>query len=230
MPLGWAMVAAGGLSLAGSYFGAKEQKKGIDKATELQRELGERQLKIYEQLIAEGRPEREAASQARMEALAQIQKDVMREPGSSKMYQTGLRRGTEDIARQYAALGLVSGGGGSTAFGRATGEFAEGLMGREIEGIRGERRYLAGLGPPTASPSTALGAFGQYGQTQTNIANLGLARSQVQAGFYKDIAGIVGQGLMAGAGGGTGGGWFGGGGGMPQKDPTPWAPMPPSYI
>jgi len=177
----------------GSWFGGKEEKKGIDRATEMQERLGQRQLQIYEDLIAEGRPEREASSLARMEAMKQIQQDVMREPGTSQLYKTGLRRGIEGMAREFAPLGLVSGRGGSTAFRRNVGEFAEGLMGREIEGVRAERRYLAGLGPPSTSPATALGAFRQYGQTQENISNLALARSGIDAGLYRDTIGGFGR-------------------------------------
>jgi len=177
-----------GLStLISDLLAAKEQKKGIANSTAIQKEFGDKSLAIYNQMITEGKSEREAASLTRQLAIKQIEADVQRGPGTSKLFNVGLKRGTEALARQYSALGLVSGGGGSTAFGRATGDLTEGLLARDIEGIRAERRYLAGVGPAATSPETALGAFGLYGGAQTDLSNLALGKASVNAGIYRSI-------------------------------------------
>lgn len=180
------------------WLGGKSQKRqlgAINKAQQQQYELGKRQLAMAEAYMAEGKDEREAFSLARQDGLKLIQQDVMREPGTSQLYKTGLKRGSEDLARRYSAVGLLSGPSGSTDFRRNSSLFAEGLMSREIEGIRAERRALAGLGPATASPNNALNAMQLYGGSQANISNLGLAKGQVNAGLYKDIAGGLGSAL-----------------------------------
>ncbi len=119
---------------------------------EIFREIRQRSAKFIEQNIGKDQtPQQQARIRRLMSAdpatgaRRLIELDVMREPGTSPLFRTSLRRGTEALAGEYAALGLVSGPGGSTAFGKATGEMTEGLLARDIEATRAARFGLEGL-------------------------------------------------------------------------------------
>jgi hypothetical protein len=107
------------------------------------------ELRREEQMAEAGAPFRELAG----EAAGLLREDIMREPGTSPLYQKAYETGIEDIAATRSKLGLLKGG----ATERMIGEFAGTLRGREMEDIRRSREALleygtTGLYGPTGGP------------------------------------------------------------------------------
>lgn len=194
--MAWGVIAKMVVSGVMSYLSSQKQTDALNAASKGQTEIQRQYLQLYKEMMAEGAFERGVASASRIRALQALGDEVMRPVGTSPEFLRASKKGMETLARQYAAVGLVSGGGGSSAFGRASGEFMGELTAKDYTLKRNTLMQLTGLGPPSTTPTQAA-QIGLGGATAaaTNIANLGLERGRISADFYKDIGSLAQSGL-----------------------------------
>jgi len=188
-----AAAAGAGASAYGAHEQAKAQKAGI-RASETAEAY---RTRITEELLAEGKPLRQAEQEAAIRMIGLSEQDFMREPGTGPEFTTGLRKGTKAIMQELAPYGLTE----SSVSGTAVGELSTGLLASDIGQIREGRLRLAGFAPDTLGPAAAFS--GQAGQLASVTA--GLQSQSPWSGFYNDIGQSLTQlgtmGLLYGGGG-----------------------------
>jgi len=188
--LGFWGVVSSVLSVGASILGARSQRKAQESAARsLQRieaqklGLSREQFEEAKRLIAEGKP-------VRLQALAGIQQDLSREPGTGQLFNTALRRGTKGLFQNLGAFGLAD----SSAAGVAAGEFTEGLVAKDMQSIRDLRIRAAGL-EGESTLGAGINLSGQANSLQGQAGSLGALRSQIlgrspKAGLFADLAGV----------------------------------------
>jgi hypothetical protein len=160
---------------------------------------------LQTQLLEAGAPFRDIAEQQAMlrlegqqQAFPLLLQDILREPGTSPLFQRGLEAGTRGIISNLAPFGLEE----STVAGRAVGELGAGLSAQEIENIRRSRFQLAGL--PTGAQSdigfgeaTALqGQIGGFGQNLMQGALIPFQQQQATTQSRQNLFGSILEGIF----------------------------------
>lgn len=183
-----AAIAGVALSAYSAYEGGRKEKRGIEKAEDLEAtrtaEARAREADIYGE-TAEFRA-------LAKEAVPLIREDVLAaQPGESQLYQRALSGGVEDIQTQLAGYGLAD----SSVSGKAIGEFTGELSARDAENIRQARLRLAG-GATTGIPET-LSAAGISTGVSGRGAPLAIEKGAVEGGLYGNLANIATAGIGA---------------------------------
>lgn len=196
----WMALAIGGSALIGANAAskaAKTQAASADQATQLQREMFNKQLELQQ-------PWQEAG----VNALAKMQKGVVSDY-MDPSYQFRFGEGMKALDRSAAARGGTMSGGALKAAQRYGQDYASQEFGNAYNRLAG----LAGIGQTaTSNIGNAAGAFGaNAGQNYMGAAN---ARASGYVGGANALTGGLGQylnytqgqNLLAGLqGGGTGG-------------------------
>ena len=196
----WMALAIGGSALLGASAAksaAKTQAASADQATQLQREMFNKQLELQQ-------PFQEAG----VNALAKMQKGVVSDY-MDPSYQFRLGEGMKALERQAAARGGLISGGALKAAQRYGQDYAS----QEFGNAYNRLAAMAGIGQTaTGAMGNAAGAFGaNAGQNYMGAAN---ARASGYVGGANAITGGLGQymnytqgqNLLAGLqGGGMGG-------------------------
>lgn len=189
--MAWGAIAAAvGGSIAGSalqYLGAKEQTKAYRYATDLEYGLSREQWDMAKQLMAEGKPIREALQEVAQQSVGLISEDILREPGESLLFQQALREGTKGIVSNLAPYGLVD----SSVTGEAVGRLGTGLIAQEQSAIRAARFKTAGFAPDTSQVATNL--YGLAGQSVGRQAGYVAGQGNIQAGLYSNVGQTLSQ-------------------------------------
>jgi len=165
-----AAAIGGGLS----YLGAREQSKAIEQAGQTQAQSQQAALDFQRQIYEEGEPYREATRE-----------DLLADPGTSPLFQSGLSSGIENIQTQLAKYGLTD----SSTSGRAVGEFTAGLTAQDIENVRARRMGLAGL--VGTGQAGALQAAGLAQQAGAGLAGTQISGGAVRGGLYGSLGQTV---------------------------------------
>lgn len=212
-PITGAIIGGGILGIGGSILSSREQRKAQDRASDIAGRAEAERLALARELMAEGKPLREALAQSGLSALPGLTQfaDITR-AGTGPQFDIPLQRGTEALFRNLAPFGLTD----SSVAGRGIGELTSGLLGQDIQRRIGVGQSLLGLQQPTTG--AAVGLLGQAGGLAGQQAQI--AGQSPRAGLFGDIGqfgstigslGIL-QRLGFGGGGGFGGGTTGGGG------------------
>jgi hypothetical protein len=213
----WGLLAAAALAGGTAYLNyraASEQAKALGKASKYEKRyqqglisLQQQYFDLMNQLLKEGKPLRQAQSEAYQEIIKRaqaifpaLQEDVLRKPGESLLYQQALKRGTADVIGALQGYGVSP---RSSVAARTVGELGSSLLAQEEAAIRGDRYKLASLAlglPVTSSTSTGLAlaplaanvaaarsrSVGRLGGIQSDI---GATRSEL----YKSYGSILPQ-------------------------------------
>jgi hypothetical protein len=194
-----ALAAVAGLGAIGSYFGAKEQGNAArdaakistgatDRATQLQREMFDKQVELQT-------PWRDAG----VSALNRLQQ--MNEPGynfqADPGYQFRLSQGTQALTNRATATGGAR--SGNTL--KALMEYGQNLGSQEYTNQYNRLAGLAGVGQ--AATNQTGGAAGAYGQNvgnlmmqnATNAGNAALAAGQARGSMYQGLGNLGGNAL-----------------------------------
>jgi hypothetical protein len=197
--------AALGIGAGASILGAREQRKAQDRASDVAERAEAERLGISRELLAEGRPLREALVQSGLSALPGLTEFAdITQAGTGPQFEIPLQRGTEALFRNLAPFGLTD----SSVAARGVGELTSGFLGQDVQRRIGVGQSLLGLAPTsTAGGINVLGQAGQLAGQQAQIAG-----QSPTAGLFGDIAQVgstIGSlGLLKQLGFGT----FGGGG------------------
>ncbi len=170
------------------------QKKGVKAQTRMLRRANQNTeawrkdiMDLYQTLVAEGKPLRDAYNKMAQEELPKILEDINAPIGESLAYKDALETGTRDISSQMAKYGLLK----SRATGEAVGRLGAGLLAREQEDKANRRMSLLELPKDTLQPALSLlGTAGSAtGEINQNLINQGA----VKAGLYDTIGQNVAQ-------------------------------------
>ena len=189
--LGGPAGAIDGAGLGLQLTGQQKQEEAISEAQRTQEGALDFQQNLTLQLLAEGKPLREAQTEASLRSLELLRGDIEREPGTGPLFTSALERGTESIFSNLAPFGLTD----SSTAGTAVGRFGADLTAADMAQLTSDRFRLAGFGPNL----TGLGV-GQAGGTANafgNVADLQLLSGVNQANLFGDIGNL-------GVAGGTG--------------------------
>jgi hypothetical protein len=220
-----ALIASAAITAISQQSAAKKQSRALRGAAGLEAASSQRLIDLQEQLFEGLAPFRETA----LETLPLIREEALGDPGSSELFQRGLRGGTEAITKQLSAVGL----GESSVLGKALGEFTTGLTSADIGRISNLRRGL--LGGASAGFQQTAGLEGLIGQSFGRQGQFGVGIGATQAGLLGAQGGILAQlpllfsllgnqqpqttsfgSSASGAGAGVGGGAVGFGVGRPS--------------
>jgi hypothetical protein len=196
-------VGGAAIMAGGAYMSARSQSDAISSAAGAGKYeqryalmMQKRYQEIYERLLAEGKPLRDAAYAAAEGAIKLLEQDVLREPGTGPVFETGLRRGLESLSTELAPYGATL--GDSPVL---TGRITEGLISRDIENVRSDRFKLAGFAPDTTgSQNIAISGANAAGATAagygSDLMNLGLSEGLARAGLWENLGKIGGGTFM----------------------------------
>lgn len=185
---------------------AQERAGDVLGAAETRRQAVEQEkIEIAKGLLEEGRPMREALSQAGLGILPGLAEfaDITR-AGTGPGFDIPLERGTEAIFRNLAPFGLTE----SSVAGEAVGGLTSGLLEGDINRRLGIGQSILGLQQPTTG--AGVGLLGTTGGTGLAGQQAQLAAQSPQAGLFGNIAqlgtGLAGFGAIGGFGNLFGGG------------------------
>lgn len=201
-----AIAIGGAVGIGGSILSSREQRKAQDRASDIAGQAEAERLELTRELLAEGKPLREALVQSGLSALPGLTEFAdITQAGTGPQFDIPLQRGTEALFRNLAPFGLTD----SSVAGRGVGELTTGLLGQDIQRRIGVGQSLLGLAPTsTAGGINVLGQAGGFAGQQAQIAG-----QSPRAGLFGDIGqfgstiGSLGALRQFGFGG------FGGGGG-----------------
>lgn len=191
-----ALVGAGigaGVDAANQQADALEQAGDIAGAAELRRQaLEEQKFEIAKQLIAEGKPLREAFVQAGLQTLPGLTSfaDITK-AGTGPGFNIPLRQGLRGLSAELAPFGSTLG-----TSPQLTAGVTERLLSSDIGRRLGVGQSLLGLAPTGAG--TGVGLLGQTGGTGLAGLQSQIASQSPQAGLFGDLANL---GVFAGTGG-----------------------------
>ena len=178
-----------GVSALASYEGARgqaqAQRRSADILAQAQQRgymLDQEKLDLAKALIAEGKPWRDAVQTAGLQDLPLVMADINAAPGTSPMFQEGMRTGTRSIMQNLAPYGLSN----SSASGVAVGELSQGLLASDTQRITNERMGLLNL--PNGSPAAGVSLMGQTGGDPLAASRAAVAGQDPYASLYGDLA------------------------------------------
>lgn len=193
--MAWWAIAGYVVSAALSYLGSKKQSDALKNASAGQTAIQQQYLQMYKDMMAEGAFERGVASASRIRAMQKLGDELLRPVGTSPEFRAASKEGMETLASQYGNLGLVSGPGGSSAFGKASGKFMSNLIAKDYRLKMDKLTTLAELGPKSSTPGQAVGMLDRAAGAGTNIANIGLQQGQLTSDLYGGLAGYAGEAI-----------------------------------
>lgn len=221
-----AILGAGALGLAGSYFGGKEASKGAKEAAAIQAEGGRDAIEILRQDLA---PFTQLGSEAAGMLMGNVlqpdqaqvtAQDVLSDP----FYQALADEQQQSLLAERAALGLAGSGGTQDVLQRNLLQLGEGFRQQKANGelARQQARFnqlfgIAGLGQASAA-QTGMQSAGLLTDIASAQSAVPLASAQAKGNLYGSLADFGGL-AMGVAGGLYGGSQIGAGsavGGMPS--------------
>lgn len=180
MALFTALAASAGISSVGNLVSSLIQKSSIDKGIEIQQQ----QLDLFQNLINEGKPLREALINAGLEAVPELLDFGLGTAGTGERFNRTLTRGTKDIFSGLSAYGLTD----SSTAGTAVGDFTANLIASDEDR---RLRVLSGLAG-YQDPALSLGAQGSVGAAGS-ISDLVTSQGASTAGLYGSIGNTLAQ-------------------------------------
>lgn len=183
--LGVALAGSAISSLFGSS-GASSQDRALRRAQGTQAAYQKEVLGLYRNLLAEGKPLRQAQQGLGLEGIKWTTEDLMRPPGTNALFQEAVG----NLAASLSRYGLSP---DSSAFARGSAD----LLARDIEDVRSKRLMAAQFGSTGVQEASNL--LGMAGGAATNISNLQASQGAVQGGLYGSIGQSIAQAPFAAA-------------------------------
>ena len=183
----------GGMSLIATGLGmsmeqAEEQAKAQERAGDILGAAETRRLALEEEkfayakeLIAEGKPMREALQAAGLEALPGLTEYATGTPGTGEYYKRSFEQGTKSIFQNLAPYGLTD----SSVSGEAVGEFGADLLSQDMLRRLSVGQSLVGGQPNMTGAGVNL--FGQTGGMGYAGKQADIAGQSPKAGMFGDI-------------------------------------------